>query len=451
MKLQLAKSLSLAEDNVRVVVQYMGGGFGSKAGAQRVVHYAAKLAMLARRPVKLELTRAEEFVSHPRRYKAKVHLRLGARRDGTLTAVSCRTVVDLGCGSLFSGGRYKKMLHQICELYRCRTSRSRSEVSTPTRLPLAPSGGVRPDRLLRDGVGHGRPRGRTGHGSGRAPAQKLRPYADEERKIPYSSKYLDQCIEAASKAIGWDRRERLGQENAGRAKRRGIGLACYCLERGGLAPFKAHAEVILRRSGAIELRTGVAEGETACREAAVGLADREPRALQVPYDARPFELGRRVDDTSDGPFGREHRTDRAVRVHALDTVAVVRAAVPVEVPPGDAVLGRDDRRRPVQQRLDQRPARRVRVGLQAQEDVVDRADLGRVVGRVGVRGEIATRAAHPDSVLPHGRQMRSTGDEVHVGAGAMQRGADVGADGTGAENCDFHGRSSVRSRDTAEV
>jgi hypothetical protein len=34
--------------------------------------------------------------------------------------------------------------------------------------------------------------------------------------------------------------------------------------------------------------------------------------------------------------------------------------------------------------------------------------------------------------------MRSTGDEMHVGARAMQRGTDVGADRTGAENCDFH-------------
>ena len=64
-KLQLAKSLGLAEDDVRVVVKYMGGGFGSKAGAQRVVHYAARLAMMAGRPVKLELTRPEEFLSHP--------------------------------------------------------------------------------------------------------------------------------------------------------------------------------------------------------------------------------------------------------------------------------------------------------------------------------------------------------------------------------------------------
>jgi hypothetical protein len=47
--------------------------------------------------------------------------------------------------------------------------------------------------------------------------------------------------------------------------------------------------------------------------------------------------------------------------------------------------------------------------------------------------------------------MRSTGDEMHVGACAVERGTDVGADGTGAEDCDFHGSAPFGLRDTAEV
>ena len=260
-KLQLARSLGLPEDRVRVVVQYMGGGFGSKAGAQRVVHYAAKLAMLARRPVKLELTRAEEFLSHPRRYGSKVHLRLGARRDGTLTAIGCRAVVDLGCGSLFSGGRYTKMLHQICELYRCpnvqievRGVYSNSSPTGPVRGVFDPIASFAMESGMDDLAAklHIDP-----------VALRIRNYAhyaDEERQIPYSSKYLDRCIDAVSEAIGWDRRDQVRlASNGNGSKRRGIGFACYCLERGGYAPFKAQAEVVLRRSGSIELRTGVVE------------------------------------------------------------------------------------------------------------------------------------------------------------------------------------------------
>ncbi|GAA3145635.1 hypothetical protein GCM10010521_35870 [Streptomyces rameus] len=83
--------------------------------------------------------------------------------------------------------------------------------------------------------------------------------------------------------------------------------------------------------------------------------------------------------------------------------------------------------------------------------MVHRTDLGRVVGGVGVRGEVAAGAEHADAVPPHGREMRSTGDEVHVGARAVERGTDVGADGTGTEDCDFHGDTPFGLRDTAEV
>lgn len=51
---------------------------------------------------------------------------------------------------------------------------------------------------------------------------------------------------------------------------------------------------------------------------------------------------------------------------------------------------------------------------------------------------VAARAEDPDPVLPHGRQVRSTGDQMDIGAGAVERGTDIGADRTGAEDCDSH-------------
>ena len=140
-KRELARSLGLAEDQVRVVVKHMGGGFGSKAGAQRVVHYAARLAMLAGRPVRLELTRPEEFLSHPRRYSAEVTMKLGARRDGTLTAIDADVVLDIGSGSLYAG-RYALTLHQIGELYRCDNVRVRIRAVYTNTGTTGPQRGV---------------------------------------------------------------------------------------------------------------------------------------------------------------------------------------------------------------------------------------------------------------------------------------------------------------------
>lgn len=61
----LARSLGLNPENVRVIVKYLGGGFGSKAWPQRISFYAARLSMVTGRPVKLERTRREEFFEPP--------------------------------------------------------------------------------------------------------------------------------------------------------------------------------------------------------------------------------------------------------------------------------------------------------------------------------------------------------------------------------------------------
>jgi CO/xanthine dehydrogenase Mo-binding subunit len=256
-KRELARSLGLAEDDVRVVVKYMGGGFGSKAGAQRVVHYAARLAMMAGRPVKLELTRPEEFISHPRRYAAQVTMRLGARRDGTLTAIDADVVLDIGSGSLYAG-KYTLILHQIWELYRCPNVSVRITAVYTNTPPTGPQRGVMDPiaALAMEGAIED-----LAASLGQDPvAVRLRNYADRAPgtpPLPYSSKYLDRCIEAVTRAIGWERRGEA--RRAPGPKRRGIGMACYCIERAGYAPFDARADVVVRRDGTVELRAGVVE------------------------------------------------------------------------------------------------------------------------------------------------------------------------------------------------
>jgi len=70
----------------------------------------------------------------------------------------------------------------------------------------------------------------------------------------------------------------------------------------------------------------------------------------------------------------------------LDAPPLVRSASWWKYTKGCRSAG-DQRSVLVQQRLEQRSGARIRVRLEAEEDVVDRTDLGRVVGRVGVGGE----------------------------------------------------------------
>lgn len=89
----LAPMLGLAQDRVRVVAPYVGGGFGSK-GLPHAPEVAA--ALVARtvpgRAVKLAVTRQQMFALTGYRTATRSHVRLGARADGTLVAIEHQAV-----------------------------------------------------------------------------------------------------------------------------------------------------------------------------------------------------------------------------------------------------------------------------------------------------------------------------------------------------------------------
>ena len=84
----LAHAFKLSINRVRVVCEYMGGGFGSKFGAGNYGRIAVHLSRKAGAPVRLVLDRQEEQMVSGNRPSTWQKLRVGARRDGTLTAIS---------------------------------------------------------------------------------------------------------------------------------------------------------------------------------------------------------------------------------------------------------------------------------------------------------------------------------------------------------------------------
>lgn len=82
----IAMGLGIPQANVRVICQYMGGGFGSKlqAGPEAVI--GAKLAQLAKVPVKTLLDRKEEHLDTGNRPSAGAKIKAGVAADGTLTS-----------------------------------------------------------------------------------------------------------------------------------------------------------------------------------------------------------------------------------------------------------------------------------------------------------------------------------------------------------------------------
>jgi xanthine dehydrogenase molybdenum-binding subunit len=90
-------SIPLSKVNVKRVP--VGGTFGSSIQMNPPIPICAALALKARRPVKLTLTREEDAHDHTR-YGTRIDLKLAARKDGTLTGAQMRLITDVGAHNI---------------------------------------------------------------------------------------------------------------------------------------------------------------------------------------------------------------------------------------------------------------------------------------------------------------------------------------------------------------
>jgi xanthine dehydrogenase molybdenum-binding subunit len=95
-KMDLAPALGMHPGDIRVMQPPVGGAFGSKLDVYPYEPIAALLARRSGRPVKVTYTREEEFQSAPTRQPAIIHMRTGCKKDGTLTFRSTNVLLDNG-------------------------------------------------------------------------------------------------------------------------------------------------------------------------------------------------------------------------------------------------------------------------------------------------------------------------------------------------------------------
>lgn len=98
---ELSRVLGLSPARIRVIQPPVGGAFGGKSEPFSLEFCVAKLAMVTGRPVKILYTREEEFYAHRGRHPMRMRMKVGAARDGRLTAVESRTHIDGGAYSSF--------------------------------------------------------------------------------------------------------------------------------------------------------------------------------------------------------------------------------------------------------------------------------------------------------------------------------------------------------------
>jgi CO/xanthine dehydrogenase Mo-binding subunit len=117
---ELARAFDLPLDRIRVIAEPLGGAFGGKFAL--VEPLAAGAALALRRPVRLTLTRTEDFQATNPASAQVTRLKVGARRDGTFTGIEGRMIVDRGSNagwgvegitSLLVAGPYRWEAHDI--------------------------------------------------------------------------------------------------------------------------------------------------------------------------------------------------------------------------------------------------------------------------------------------------------------------------------------------------
>ena len=92
---RVAEWLSIPMGRIWALAPKIGGGFGAKGGLH-VQHLAAALALKTGRPVKMVLSRVEDFEIVRSRHPARVIMKTGARKDGTLLAREASIFLDGG-------------------------------------------------------------------------------------------------------------------------------------------------------------------------------------------------------------------------------------------------------------------------------------------------------------------------------------------------------------------
>ena len=117
-RLSIALALDIPKESVRVIGPTMGAGYGNK-DESRLSMICILLAQRAGKPVKIELTREEEFVAGRKRHATETTVKVGVKNDGTVTAIHASTIMDTGAYLSSGPGVVRRAGQGALYLYKC--------------------------------------------------------------------------------------------------------------------------------------------------------------------------------------------------------------------------------------------------------------------------------------------------------------------------------------------
>ncbi len=241
----LAGHFNLPANQVRVITEHMGGGFGSKFGPGVEGRTAANLARATGRPVKLMLTRKAEHLVAGNRPSMTQHVRAGATSDGRIIAYDMK---GYGTGGISSGAGFQAPY--VYHVPNRRTERRNVAVNVGNqramRAPGHPQGAFAMDSLMDE------------------LAEKLGMNPLEFRRINDPSEVRQAQYTLGAQEIGWHRRNSVPGSGTA-VKKRGIGVGSG--QWGGGGGDGTQARVTINADGTVEAVTGTQDIGTGVRTA----------------------------------------------------------------------------------------------------------------------------------------------------------------------------------------
>ncbi len=276
----VAKLLGIDEERVRVISRYVGGGFGSKLELAPDVMLACLAARQLGKPVKIALTRPQVFMQTSRRSETWQRVRIGADANGRMVALAHDTVSDNLEGDTFfePAGLGTRLMYAAPN--RITTHRLAGRDKTHAASMRAPGEAVGM-LALENAVDE------LAEKLGIDPVElrlKNEPEQDPEKKIPYSSRKLVECLKDGAARFGWSRRRAPREAVEGRWW---IGMGVAAAVRGNLLrPSKAR--VVIYPDGRVTVQSSMTDIGTGTYTV---LAQIAADMLGAPLERVTVELG----------------------------------------------------------------------------------------------------------------------------------------------------------------
>jgi xanthine dehydrogenase YagR molybdenum-binding subunit len=245
----MAQMLGVPTDDVRVITEYLGSGFGGKLWPWTQSLLAAAAARDLKRPVKLVVTRQMMFHNVGHRPSTQQRLRLGTDASGKLTSLRHDFLYHRArladykenCGEA-TGFLYSTPHLRVTSAYSERTVGPATSMRGPGAVPGLYALESAMDELAI-----------ALHMDPLELRLKNEPAIDEQENIPFSSRHLKECLTRGADTFGWSRRDpRVGSMRDGDGTLGwGVAACSWIAER-----FAAEAAVTLLPDGTVRVASG---------------------------------------------------------------------------------------------------------------------------------------------------------------------------------------------------